>query len=358
MLTASQLQRRIPYLDILRVIACLLVILIHTPIRQYDIYYNTPSIAGAVYTVLVAVNCNLFFMITGALLLPVTMPAKRFVKRRFKVVLFPLLVWTAVYLLEHAFLLHNFTPRLLTSILFHPVEGLLWYVYVLLVIYVTLPLVSKCIEAIGKRGVEVVLVLWVLSSFIPYQHGIFIEASQYSHNMFGAFANYYGYVLLGYYLHNYGLPRFSRGNVAIWALLLAFGIVVMPAFEFLVQGHFDISWQQHIDTITSDISVNNIAMATLIFVAVRHFSPERYDRQRHSASAAWWPLLSVCTFGIYLSQMLVLRQVVWPMTESWLGTAPVVVDCLVSGVLAFVVCLVLVLLLRMLPFRRYIIGKS
>ena len=98
MLTASQLQRRIPYLDILRVIACLLVILIHTPIRQYDIYYNTPSIAGAVYTVLVAVNCNLFFMITGALLLPVTMPAKRFVKRRFKVVLFPLLMWTAVYL--------------------------------------------------------------------------------------------------------------------------------------------------------------------------------------------------------------------------------------------------------------------
>ena len=358
MLSEDRLQRRIPYLDILRVIACMLVILIHTPIRQYDTYYNTPSLAGAIYTVLVAVNCNLFFMISGALLLPVSKSGSRFIKRRLLVVLPPLVVWTVIYLLEHAFLLHNFTPRLLTSVLFHPVEGLLWYVYVLLVIYVTLPLVSKCIGAIGKRGVEVLLVLWVLSSFIPYQHGVFIEASQYSHNMFGAFANYYGYVLLGYYLHNYGLPRFSRGNVAIWTLLLAFGIVVMPAFEFLVQGHFDISWQQHIDTITSNISVNNIAMATLIFVAVRHFSPERYDRQRHSASAAWWPLLSVCTFGIYLSQMLVLRQVVWPMTKSWLGTAPVVVDCLVSGVLAFVVCLVLVLLLRMLPFHRYIIGKS
>ena len=358
MLSEAKLQRRIPYLDILRVIACLLVILIHTPIRQYDIYYNTPSIAGAIYTLLVAVNCNLFFMITGALLLPVTMPGRRFVRRRLRVILPPLVLWTVVYLLEHAFLLHNFTPRLLTSILFHPVEGLLWYVYVLLVIYVTLPLVSKCIAAIGKRGVELVLVLWVLSSFIPYQHGMFIEASQYSHNMFGAFANYYGYVLLGYYLHNYGLPRFKRVNVLKWALLLAFGIVVMPAFEFLVQGHFGISWQQHLDTITNDISVNNIAMATLIFVAVRHFSPERYDRQHHSASATWWPLLSMCTFGIYLSQMLVLRQVVWPMTESWLGAAPVVIDCLVSGVSAFAVCLVLVLLLKMLPFRRYIVGKS
>ena len=158
----ARLQRRIPYLDILRVVACMLVILIHTPIRQYDIYYNTPSIAGAVYTVLVAVNCNLFFMITGALLLPVTRTGKSFVKRRMWAVVPPLLVWTVVYLLEHAFLLHNFTPRLLTSILFHPVEGLLWYVYVLVVIYVTLPLLSKCIEAIGKRGVEVLLVLWVL----------------------------------------------------------------------------------------------------------------------------------------------------------------------------------------------------
>ena len=357
MTSEAKLQRRIPYLDILRVIACLLVILIHTPIRQYATYYNTPSVAGAVYTVLVAVNCNLFFMITGALLLPVTKPGKRFIRRRLRVVLPPLVLWTVVYLLEHAFLLHNFTPRLLTSILFHPVEGLLWYVYVLLVIYVTLPLVSKCIDAIGKRGVEVVLVLWVLSSFIPYQHGVFMEASQYSHNMFGAFANYYGYVLLGYYLHRYGLPVFTREHGWKWVLLFLFGIVAMPMFEFLVQGHFGISWQEHIDTVTNDISVNNIAMATLIYVVVQHFAPARYDSKSHPAVATWWPLLSVCTFGIYLSQMIVLRQVIWPLTASWLGQTHWVIDCLVSGVLAFAVCLLLVLLLRCLPFRRLLVGK-
>ena len=355
-MTPSRLQRRVPYLDILRVIACLLVILIHTPIRQYGTYYNTPSVTGAVYTVLVAVNCNLFFMITGALLLPVTMTGRRFVKRRLSVILPPLVVWTVVYLLEHAFLLHNFTPRLLTSILFHPVEGLLWYVYVLLVIYVTLPLVSRCIDAIGKRGVEVVLVLWVLSSFIPYQHGVFMEASQYSHNMFGAFANYYGYVLLGYYLHRYGLPVFTRKHGWKWALLLAFGIVVMPLFEFLVQGHFGITWQQHIDTITNDISVNNIAVATLLFVLVQRFAPEHYDRKGRPMTATWWPMLSKCTFGIYLSQMIILRQVVWPLTP-WLARTHWFVDSVVSAVLAFIVCFVLVFILRRLPIRRYLVGK-
>ena len=356
MMPGSKKRQRTPYLDILRVLACLLVILIHTPIRQYDTYYNTPSLAGALYTVLVAVNCNLFFMITGALLLPVKMTGRRFVKRRLAVVLPPLVVWTVVYLLEHALLLHNFTPRLLTSILFHPVEGLLWYVYVLAVIYVTLPLVSRCIDAIGKRGVEVILVLWVLSSFIPYQHGVFMEASQWSHNMFGAFANYYGYVLLGYYMHRYGLPVFTRQHGWKWALLLAFGIVVMPLFEFLVQGRFGISWQQHLDTITNDISVNNIAMATLLFSLVQRFAPERYDRQNRPMTATWWPMLSRCTFGIYLSQMIVLRQIVWPLTP-WLGRTHWVVDSLVSGVITFIICFLLVFILRRLPLRRYIVGK-
>ena len=356
MMPGSKKRQRTPYLDILRVLACLLVILIHTPIRQYDTYYNTPSLAGALYTVLVAVNCNLFFMITGALLLPVKMTGRRFVKRRLTVVLPPLVVWTVVYLLEHALLLHNFTPRLLTSILFHPVEGLLWYVYVLAVIYVTLPLVSRCIDAIGKRGVEVILVLWVLSSFIPYQHGVFMEASQWSHNMFGAFANYYGYVLLGYYMHRYGLPVFTRQHGWKWALLLVLGIVVMPLFEFLVQGRFGISWQQHLDTITNDISVNNIAMATLLFALVQRFAPERYDRQNRPMTATWWPMLSKCTFGIYLSQMIVLRQIVWPLTP-WLGRTHWVVDSLVSGVITFIICFLLVFILRRLPLRRYIVGK-
>ena len=48
MLSEAKLQRRVPYLDILRVIACLLVILIHTPIRQYDTYYNIPSALDAI----------------------------------------------------------------------------------------------------------------------------------------------------------------------------------------------------------------------------------------------------------------------------------------------------------------------
>ena len=139
-------------------------------------------------------------------------------------------------------------------------------------------------------------------------------------------------------------------------LMLAFGIVGMPLFEFLVQGHFGITWQQHIDTITNDISVNNIAVATLLFVLVQRFAPENYDRKCRPMTATWWPMLSKCTFGIYLSQMFILRQVVWPLTP-WLARTHWVVDSLVSALIAFIVCWLLVLLLRMTPLRLYLVGK-
>jgi hypothetical protein len=54
--------------------------------------------------------------------------------------------------------------------------------------------------------------------------------------------------------------------------------------------------------------------------------------------------------------MIVLRQIVWPLTP-WLGRTHWAVDSLVSGVITFIVCFLLVFILRRLPLRRYIVGK-
>ena len=54
--------------------------------------------------------------------------------------------------------------------------------------------------------------------------------------------------------------------------------------------------------------------------------------------------------------MIILRQVVWPLTP-WLARTHWVVDSLVSALLAFIVCFILVFILRCLPIRRYLVGK-
>ena len=353
----KRLARRIPYLDALRVTACVLVLLVHGPILYNDAFYYHQDNLFAVYITLITVSSKLFFLISGALLLPVTRTWREFLQRRLGVVLIPLIVWSGIYLLEHAFLLHNFTPRLLLSILFHPVEGSLWFVYVMVVIYITMPLMSKYIQAVGKRGVEVTLLLWVLSSFIPYQHGVFIEASQFSHNMLSGYANYFGYVLLGYYLHNYPLPIFTRQHGWKFALLFLFGIVLVPLFEFTVQSGFGITWQQHIDTVTSDISINDVMMGTLLMSAAQRFMPASYVDGRPHRISMLIMRVSIVTYGIYLGHMLVLRQLVWPFMCRWGGFGHWLPDGILCALLAFIITYAIMRLIYCLPFSKYLIGR-
>lgn len=356
MIPAEKMKRRIPYLDTVRVISCLLVILLHAPMARFSEYYNTPNTTYCFYIVLVTVCSKLFFMLSGALLLPVTKSAREFIPRRVKAVVIPLAVWSVVYLIARWFN-GTFTPKFLLSILFTPVEGALWFVYVTIVIYCVLPLMSKCIEAIGKRGVEYLLGLWVISSFIPYQHGMFIGQSQITHNMFGAFANVYGYVLLGYYLHQYPLPVFTRKHWWKFALAFTFGIVLMPLFEFTVQPHFGITYQEALGAVTSDVSINDIMIATLIFSVVRQFSPRSYDTAgRHRFSHAMTSV-SICTFGIYLAHMLVLRELVWPLTRPYFATMPWLADGLLCAAIDFAVCYVVMRLVYLLPVSKYIMGR-
>ncbi len=355
MFSAQALQRRIPYLDIMRVIACLMVLLVHAPQVRYGEYYHTPHAGYPFYITLITVSSKLFFLLSGALLLPVTRPAREFVTRRLRVVLIPLAVWSLVYLAED-WLTGDFSVKRVLSMWYHPVEGALWFVYVMVLIYITMPLITTIVKAIGKRGVELLLVLWAASSFIPYMHGMFLEFDQSSHNALSTFASPFGYVLLGYYLHNWPLPIFTRKHWWKFALAFAFGIVGMPVFEFVVQSHFGITYQQHIDTVTNDVSINDVMMATLLFSVVKHFTPASYNAQRGTALPMLATRLSVCTFGIYLGHMLVLRNIVWPLSRPYLADLPVLADGAICALLALVVTYAISRLIYCLPFSKYIIG--
>ncbi len=352
----EKLLGRIPYLDALRVVACVLVLLIHAP--MYKVSQTTPSVSFAIYLTLFTVSSKLFFMLSGALLLPVKTSIRAFLKRRLRVVLIPLAVWSAIYILEHILLLHDFDWRMIVSLPFAPVEESLWFVYVMVTVYMVLPVMSRCIEAIGKRGVEFLLALWALSSLIPYQHGIFIGQHQLTHNMLGAFANVLGYVLLGYYLHNYPLPIFTRKHGWKWAVAFLTGIALIPAFEFLVQSHFGVSYAQSIAAVTSDVSINDVAMGTLLFSLVKHFSPATYNDGKPHRLCLALSRISICTYGIYLGHMLVMRQMVWPLMIAYIpGIQYTVVVGFVTALISLVVTYAIMRVINLTPLSKAVIGR-
>ena len=93
-MTVSSPDKRLDYLDTVRVLACFMVILMHSPMPDN----NAPGMFLSTISYLTAPCIGLFFMVSGALLLPVRTGMFTFLKKRFTKIIFPTLFWTAIYL--------------------------------------------------------------------------------------------------------------------------------------------------------------------------------------------------------------------------------------------------------------------
>ncbi len=85
---------RIFYLDVVRLLACSMVVLMHSPMPTC--HENRLLVLGIGY--LTAPCIGLFFMVSGALLLPVRNDAKDFLQKRLGKILAPTVVWTLFYI--------------------------------------------------------------------------------------------------------------------------------------------------------------------------------------------------------------------------------------------------------------------
>ena len=344
----------IAYIDTLRIIAIALVCLIHAPVVYFGATYPLRSLA--MYETVVS-GVHIFLMISGALLLPVTRPWREFVARRLPLVGWPLLVWTVVYLaIGFATGTKSWHDVLMLPLM--PADRTLWYVYLIIVIYITLPVVSVVIEKVGKRGVQAYLVLWALSTLIPFQHGIFNAVAPQQHAL-SFFHNYYGYVVLGYYLRQWPLPLFTRKHGWWIALVMLAGIVGMPLIEFTCQP--DLSWADHVSAVT-DLSINTVMTSTLIFTVVQRYCPEHYANPDSWATRAW-RTLARCTFGIYLMHMVVLEHISIPiimMIDHSCGLsfhALFVLASVGSAAMTLAVSAVITRLILLLPCSKFIVGR-
>lgn len=89
------LKERIYALDWIRVLACMMVIFMHAPLPADEV--NSLFLLANGY--LTAPCIGLFFMVSGALMLPVKMSTQVFLRKRFLKVCIPTFIWSIFYLL-------------------------------------------------------------------------------------------------------------------------------------------------------------------------------------------------------------------------------------------------------------------
>jgi surface polysaccharide O-acyltransferase-like enzyme len=244
-------EKREIWLDWLRVTACFLVLATHSCEPFYLggkgslILTRSDAIWVSILNVIPRAAIALFIFTSSYLQFPLHYPTGEFFRRRAKRILVPFLFWTIVYALVWGEPVQNFKDLLLN---FNYAAGHLWFVYMLIGVYLIMPLLSPWAERVGKRELQIYLGIWLFTTLIPLirqwiggpapviygpsgipnaaKYPLWGEASWNTYGTFYYLSGFIGYLLLGLYFRKF-VGRLSWGRtlaVAIPAFLCGFTV--------------------------------------------------------------------------------------------------------------------------------------
>lgn len=139
-------------LDLVRVIACLLVMVQHSSEFYYIGDQGALVLDSSVYSIrwlnsLSRTCIPLFVMLSGYFLLPMKGGTGAFFKKRFSRIIGPFLFWCVVFAFYFIFYRGDTMADFLTNVAHIPVNfgtevGHLWYIYMLIGLYLLIPVLS------------------------------------------------------------------------------------------------------------------------------------------------------------------------------------------------------------------------
>ena len=378
---SNQKNQHIVWLDVVRFIAMFTVVCCHCT-DPFNFYPGTaPNIGeiklwGAIYGSVLRPCVPLFVMITGALLLPVRGDASTFYKKRIPRVFYPFLIWSVLYnLFPWITGLLGLNPQIILD--FFPYAGEdvmqqsfsvsleyilmipfnfsilavhMWYIYLLIGLYLYLPVFSAWVEKASERAKLMFLLAWGVTLLLPYYYQfvsnyLWGTCSWNSFGMLYAFAGFNGYLLLGHYLKNLewslkktlaiGIPMFAAGYAVTF---LGFRhITALPEYT-----------DEMLELFFTYCSLNVVMMTIPVFMLAKKVKVNSERMKKALAN------LTVCGFGIYMIHYFFTGPSVVLMRAI---NMPIGLQIPVAAILAFAVSWGLVwLIYRAGKVAKYIVG--
>ena len=346
---------RVIWLDWMRVAACLMVMVVHATEPFYLggdgslILTQTDAFWASFFDSFVRACVPLFIIASSYLQFPLHYSSEEFFRRRAVRILVPFVLWTVVYALVWGSPVQNFKDLLLN---FNYAAGHLWFVYMLVGVYLLMPLLSPWAERVGRTELRIYLGLWLFTTVIPLlrdwvfgappvvygvsglpRQALFPLWGEASWNAYGVFyylSGFVGYLLLGLYVRKFlgtwswrktlavALPCFAAG------FALSFGgflrrVWLSSGGEFPVDGLVEkaVWWETTWCNDTLGVALMAIAWVLLF-------------RKIQAAGGFYRRItlpLSRAGYGMYLSHLLVLVPIcTW--VRGWLGSGD-------AGILGF-----------------------
>lgn len=217
------------WIDWLRVIACFMVFVVHSTEPFYLggegslILTEGDAFWSSFFDTFVRSCVPLFVIASSYLQFPIHYSTGEFFKRRALRILVPFAIWTVVYACVWGEPAENFKNLLLN---FNYSSGHLWFVYMLIGVYLLMPLLSPWAEKVGKKELQAYLGIWLFTTLIPLfrdwfsgfsttviygpsglpRQALFPLWGEASWNAYGTFyymSGFIGYLLLGLYFRRF-----------------------------------------------------------------------------------------------------------------------------------------------------------
>lgn len=378
---SNQKNQHIVWLDVVRFIAMFTVVCCHCT-DPFNFYPGTaPNIGeiklwGAIYGSVLRPCVPLFVMITGALLLPVRGDTSTFYKKRIPRVFYPFLIWSVLYnLFPWITGLLGLNPQIILD--FFPYAGEevmqqsfsvsleyilmipfnfsilavhMWYIYLLIGLYLYLPVFSAWVEKASERAKLMFLLAWGVTLLLPYYYQfvsnyLWGTCSWNSFGMLYAFAGFNGYLLLGHYLKN--LEWSLKKTLAIGIPMFAVGYAV----TFLGFRHITALPEytdEMLELFFTYCSLNVVMMTIPVFMLAKKVKVNSERMKKALAN------LTVCGFGIYMIHYFFTGP---PVVLMRAINMPIGLQIPVAAILAFAVSWGLVwLIYRAGKVAKYIVG--
>ena len=380
------------WIDWLRVTACFLVMMTHSCEPFYLggegslILTKWDAIWVSILNVLPRASVALFVVASSYLQFPLHYSTGEFFRRRAVRILIPFFIWSVAYALAWGEPVQNFKDLLLN---FNYAAGHLWFVYMLVGLYLLMPLLSPWAEKVGKRELQLYLAIWLFTTVIPLirqwvggsapviygpsgipnaaKYPLWGEASWNSYGVFYYFSGFVGYMLLGLYFRKF------VGELS-WKKTLAGSLpVFLAGFAICSCGFLSRVWGDSHGAFPVEGPVGLAALwegpwlNDTIGVALMSVSWILLFRKIKRGGKFYGNVLlpvSKASYGMYLSHMLLLglisawlRNSLGLGAEGTLGIWTTPVQIFATAFLAFALVAIFCVLVQRIPkIGKYIIG--
>ena len=290
-------KNRIFYYDLLRALAITAVIMCHIDMF-FGVYQDSilKFVFHSAFHGSGLVGVPIFLMLTGALLLNREYKLSDFFKKRLSRIVLPLIFWDIIIMGTGVLLLSWDHQRLFDF--FIGKGTIMWYIWMLIGIYLFIPIINSFFREYELKGVEYFLAIWFFTIILKtFNLWPLFPAFEMNTN-FGLdyFTSFIGYPVLGYYLVNKEF-HIDNAKMAIIGLLLfiaSVGAYIYMDYNLINMGPL---YQ----------NITNVFMGIGLFVFIEYIDKLNiFKNIQDNLIGKFITSISVCSYGMYFDHFLLI----------------------------------------------------